>query len=97
MLDKPILKQRVTAPTTASVASPPPTTPSPAPIAPYATVNPRDLDRSRAQDAWDNILSIKTKTKDYQAKYGSLARNMPTLIQVNGLAQTLAFLRAKGN
>jgi CRISPR-associated protein Cmr5 len=53
----------------------------------------RDLERSRAKDAWDKIQSVKPQT--YQAKYGSLARQMPTLIQINGLAQTLAFLKAK--
>lgn len=59
-----------------------------------ATTNPRDLDRSRAAEAWKNIQSVKSQA--YQAKYGSLARKMATLIQVNGLGQTLAFLKAKG-
>jgi len=57
--------------------------------------NPRDLDRSRASAAWNNIQSVKTLP--IQANYGSLARKMPTLIQVNGLGQTLAFLKAKEN
>lgn len=56
--------------------------------------NPRDLDRSRASAAWNNIQAVKPH--NYQAKYGSLARKMPTLIQTNGLGQTLAFLKAKG-
>lgn len=57
-------------------------------------VKPRDLDRSRAAQAWKDIQEVKPK--NYQAKYGSLARKMPTLIQTNGLGQTLAFLKAKG-
>lgn len=55
---------------------------------------PRDLDRDRAAQAWKNILAVKPQR--HQAKYGSLARKMPTLIQTNGLGQTLAFLKAKG-
>lgn len=59
------------------------------------TNDPRDLDRRRASAAWANIQTVKSL--NFQAKYGSLARKMPTLIQVNGLGQTLAFLRAKAN
>jgi CRISPR-associated protein Cmr5 len=55
--------------------------------------NPRDLDRERASIAWSNVQEVKPKA--YQAKYGSLARKIPTLIQTNGLGQTLAFLKAK--
>lgn len=67
-------------------------TPTTTPIP--TTTNPRDLDRNRAMYAWENIQSVKS-TK-FPGKYGSLARKMPTLIQVNGLAQTLAYLKAKG-
>ncbi len=55
------------------------------------SVKPRDLDRCRAQAAWKATQEIAATDKEY----GSLAREMPTLIQVNGLAQTLAFLKAK--
>lgn len=55
------------------------------------SAKPRDLDRCRAQAAWKAIQEIAATDKEY----GSLAREMPTLIQVNGLAQTLAFLKAK--
>jgi CRISPR-associated protein Cmr5 len=58
------------------------------------TKNPRDLERQRADVAWQNIQAVKTQS--YEGKYGSLARKMPTLIQINGLAQTLAFLKSKG-
>lgn len=59
-----------------------------------ALSNPRDLDRSRAEVAWNDIQTVKKQ--GYQAKYGSLARKMPSLVQTNGLAQTLAYLEAKG-
>jgi CRISPR-associated protein Cmr5 len=55
------------------------------------SVKPRDLDRCRAEAAWKAVQEIAATDKEY----GSLAREMPTLIQVNGLAQTLAFLKAK--
>jgi CRISPR-associated protein Cmr5 len=58
---------------------------------PQTSVKSRDLDRCRAEAAWKAIEGIAATDKEY----GSLAREMPTLIQVNGLAQTLAFLRAK--
>jgi CRISPR-associated protein Cmr5 len=51
----------------------------------------RDLDRNRASSAWENISKVDSNNTEY----GSLAREMPTMIQVNGLAQTLAFLKAK--
>ncbi|MBD0343263.1 MAG: type III-B CRISPR module-associated protein Cmr5 [Coleofasciculus sp. Co-bin14] len=67
------------------------------PIGIDVKTNPRDLDRSRAEFAWNSVSSVKKNQPDnHQKKYGSLARKMPTLIQVNGLAQTLAFLKAKG-
>lgn len=33
---------------------------------------------------------------EWRKKYGSLARRVPMLVLINGLGQTLAFLRAKG-
>lgn len=56
-----------------------------------ASHNPRDLDRDRANAAWLALQGISKQ----DSEYGSLAREMPTLIQINGLAQTLAFLKAK--
>ncbi len=55
--------------------------------------NHRDLERQRAEVAWQNIKDIKNEK--YEGKYRSLVIQMPTFIQVNGLAQTLAFLKAK--
>ncbi len=69
------------------------TPPSPSTTLPKTT-NPKDLDRSRAMHAWNSIQSVKCQT--YKTEYGRLARKIPTLIQVNGLAQTLAFFKAKG-
>lgn len=51
----------------------------------------RDLERCRAEAAWQNIQEVDAR----DVEYGSLAREMPTLIQTNGLAQSLAFLKAK--
>jgi CRISPR-associated protein Cmr5 len=94
MTDKPKPQRPVSRPIGTATTSLPQMARSPKPAAPDATTNPRDLDRSRAKDAWEKIQSVKDQ--GYRAEYGSLARKMPTYIQVNGLAQTLAFLKAKG-
>lgn len=94
MPDKPVLKKQVSRPMEIAATSPPLTVPSPKPAALDATTNPRDLDRSRAKKAWESVQSVKGK--DYEGKYSSRVRDLPTMIQVNGLAQTLAFLKAKG-
>jgi CRISPR-associated protein Cmr5 len=74
---------------------PKPQRPVSRPIGIDVKTNPRDLDRSRAEFAWNSVSSVKkNQPENHQKKYGSLARKMPTLIQVNGLAQTMAFLRA---
>jgi CRISPR-associated protein Cmr5 len=76
----------------------PQTTQTPATMANTTTTNPRDLDRSRATFAWQNIQSVKSQDNSkYEKEYKTIARRLPTLIQVNGLAQTLAFLKAKGD
>ena len=98
-LNRPIRRQTEipTSPTPAPATASTPvlaSMPMPSTITALLGVNPRDLDRNRAAAAWNNIQSVKPES--FQAKYGSLARNLPTMIQVNGLAQTLAFLRAKG-
>lgn len=49
------------------------------------------VEQERAKQAWDNIQSIQADKN----KYGSLARRLPSLLQTNGLGQTLAFLRSK--
>jgi CRISPR type III-B/RAMP module-associated protein Cmr5 len=52
------------------------------------------IEQQRAFQAWENIEELEQK-KDVQGKYGSIVRGLPAMIQVNGLAGTLAFLRAK--
>lgn len=51
------------------------------------------LEQQRAASAWENVDAVK---KDQQQKYGTLARKIPSMIQMNGLGTTLAFLLAKG-
>lgn len=52
------------------------------------------LEQQRAAAAWANIESVKDEQQ--QKKYGTLARRLPSLIQMNGLGTTMAFLLAKG-
>lgn len=54
----------------------------------------RTLEQKRAAQAWDCIDKL-AKSNEYRNKYGTLARKIPSLIQTNGLGQTLAFLRSK--
>ncbi len=49
------------------------------------------LQQERAASAWNNIESVRTAQKDY----GSLVRSLPAMIQSDGLAPALAFLKAK--
>jgi CRISPR-associated protein Cmr5 len=55
------------------------------------------LEQKRAKRAWECVSEVKDK--GYADKYGSLARKAPSLVQTNGLGQTLAFLlsKAKGH
>jgi CRISPR-associated protein Cmr5 len=52
----------------------------------------RTIEQQRAERAWQEIRSLQEKKKEYRA----LAQSAPADIKVNGLAQTLAFWRAKG-
>ncbi|MCX8063409.1 MAG: type III-B CRISPR module-associated protein Cmr5, partial [Anaerolineales bacterium] len=56
----------------------------------------RSLEQNRAQFAWDKITAVKNRNKDFAQKYGQLARSAAAEVQANGLAQTLAFWKAKG-
>lgn len=49
-------------------------------------------EQARARQAWEDVGEVGTGIQD---KYGTLARKLPSLLQVNGLGQTLAFLLAK--
>jgi CRISPR-associated protein Cmr5 len=53
----------------------------------------RTTEQRRAADAWQRIEQVP---ENLQQKYGSWARRLPALSQVNGLGQALAFLNAKG-
>jgi CRISPR-associated protein Cmr5 len=57
---------------------------------------PKTLEQQRAEQAWECVGEVTSKSQDFKKKYGSLARKVPTLILTNGLGQTLAFLKAKG-
>ncbi len=53
------------------------------------------LQQKRAAHAWACVERVSTKPDDFRKKYGSQVRGLPSLIQSNGLGQTLAFLLAK--
>lgn len=56
----------------------------------------RSLEQNRAQFAWEKVKAARARGNDFAQKYGQLARSAATEVQTNGLAQTLAFWRAKG-
>lgn len=54
-------------------------------------------EQRRAAEAWRCVREAAGKSDAFRKRYGTLARNLPTLIQVNGLGQTLAYVYAKAN
>jgi len=58
------------------------------------------IEQRRGRQAWENIQEIKdsdkSSDKSLEKKYRALARGMNAMIQINGLGQTLGFLKAKG-
>jgi len=54
----------------------------------------RDRGRDRALWAWKQVAKIKRS--GVEGSYANLARKLPSMLQVSGLGQTLAFLAAKG-
>jgi CRISPR type III-B/RAMP module-associated protein Cmr5 len=57
----------------------------------------QSIDQKRNAKAWDEIAKIKGRhDKGLESKYRALARGAPADIQTIGLAQTFAFLSAKG-
>jgi len=56
----------------------------------------QSLEQKRAAAAWAFVVDVRDNHKSYRGDYGSLARSVPTDIQMNGLGQMLAFWRAKG-
>ena len=57
------------------------------------TTRRQSLEQQRADAAWKNVEAVKL---EHQSKYGTLVRQLPAMIQMNGLGTTLAFLMAKG-
>src|SRR5437879_741203 len=61
----------------------------------------QNSEQKRGRQAWKNVSDIKAKAKDtkdekLEKEYRSLARGLNAMIQINGLGQTLGFLKAKG-
>ncbi len=56
----------------------------------------QNIEQERGKQAWDDILEIKALGDKEQKEYRSLVRGLNAMIQVNGLGQTLGFLKAKG-
>src|ERR1700676_4703805 len=62
--------------------------------------NYRNSEQKRGAQGWKNIRSIKkldqpNEDKKLEKEYRSLARGLNAMIQINGLGQTLGFLKAK--
>jgi CRISPR-associated protein Cmr5 len=58
------------------------------------------MEQRRGKQAWSNIDSIKEKSQRWgndtlQKEYRSRASGLNAMIQINGLGQTLGFLKAK--
>lgn len=59
----------------------------------------QDLGRARAKVAWGWVSEVEKRFNagGPKKRYGTLASKLPTLLQVSGLGQTLAFLFSKGD
>ena len=64
------------------------------------TQSRRNIEQKRGAQAWKDVQNIKEKDKSDDKKlekeYRSLSRGLNAMIQINGLGQTLGFLKAKG-
>lgn len=61
------------------------------------TTNQQTLQQQRAASAWAQVDWVEMHENDkFKKEYGSLIRGLPAMILSDGLAQTLAFLLAKG-
>ncbi len=57
----------------------------------------QNMEQERGRIAWDNVREVVSRqNKTLQKEYRSLARGLNAMIQINGLGQTLGFLKAKG-
>lgn len=66
-----------------------------------AKLQRQNSEQQRGKQAWNDIQEIKdvdknSEKKDLEKEYRSLARGLNAMIQINGLGQTLGFLKAKG-
>ncbi len=55
----------------------------------------RTIEQARGERAWHDVNEAKRLGAN-QKEYRSLARGLNAMIQMNGLGQSLAFLKAKG-
>jgi CRISPR-associated protein Cmr5 len=53
------------------------------------------LEQRRAARAWQCVEEAKQQQDVVKKKYSTMARKLPSLIQVNGLGQSLAFVYSK--
>jgi len=57
----------------------------------------QNLEQERGGAAWTDVTKVRdSKNSSLQKEYRSLARGLNAMIQINGLGQTLGFLKAKG-
>jgi CRISPR-associated protein Cmr5 len=56
----------------------------------------RTIEQHRGERAWRDVNEAKERLGEKQKEYRSLARGLNAMIQMNGLGQALAFLKAKG-
>ncbi|GAC1634421.1 MAG: hypothetical protein NVS4B7_21130 [Ktedonobacteraceae bacterium] len=55
------------------------------------------IEQERGRIAWADVQLVKDKKdKKLEQEYRSIARGLNAMIQINGLGQTLGFLKAKG-
>lgn len=54
-----------------------------------------DTERKRASYALECVMKVKDDNSKKRKEYRQQAKNLPTLLHENGLAQTLAFLKSK--
>lgn len=56
----------------------------------------QNLEQERGRTAWEQVTKVQQKEVSLQKEYRSRARSLNAMIQINGLGQTLGFLKAKG-
>ena len=57
----------------------------------------KNIEHKRAKEAWGCIDYVNSEGKDkFKKEYRSVVMKAPTMIIINGLGQTLAFLKSKG-